>query len=203
MFNKYSFITYDIEYRFVYDYGVNKSHGKQISPDCDFSFHSSTSKSGFFTSPNYPGLYPVDIICEYRLVGYQNEVIDLEFQEFDVESNSVRCSTDGDGDYVEVRSCSTLSILDLGRKYYCQNVGQYKNNTIRINWRKSCLIIKFFSNNMIVRHGFLATYRFSISGANSLRGGNSGRLIQLSLLCLTFIHFCVFKTLQMKPLNSV
>ncbi|CAH8567892.1 unnamed protein product [Heterobilharzia americana] len=160
--------------------------------------HYSVAKSGIFTSPNYPGLYPIDIICEYQLIGNSYEIIDLEFQEFDVESNSVRCSTDGDSDYVELRSCSTLSsILDLGKKYYCQNIehdNNDNNKTIHVNWRKSCLIIKFFSNSMIVRHGFLAAYKFLLSESSHLRKDKTSSLLQI--LLVTLIHTYVHRTFE-------
>ncbi|KAG5451361.1 hypothetical protein CSKR_201407, partial [Clonorchis sinensis] len=55
---------------------------------CRFTFESKISKSGNFSSPNYPGLYPVDTVCEYRLMGEKNEVISLRFLEFDIESSS-------------------------------------------------------------------------------------------------------------------
>ncbi|KAH8869939.1 Suppressor of lurcher protein [Schistosoma japonicum] len=178
-------IAYDIEYRFLYDYGVNTSHGTQNLPYCNFSFYSSISKTGYFTSPNYPGLYPIDITCEYQLIGSRDEMIALEFYEFDVESNSVRCSTDGDSDYVEIRSCFTLSVLDLTRKYYCRKIAT--NNTIHVNWRNPCLIIKFFSNSMIVRHGFLAEYTFLNSKSTGFRMNKFHCIMNVLLIHMFFL----------------
>ncbi|VDO90239.1 unnamed protein product [Schistosoma mattheei] len=53
---------------------------------CFFEFNRSQSITGNFSSPNYPGLYPIDIICEYRFSGLNVRRIDIAFLEFDVES---------------------------------------------------------------------------------------------------------------------
>uniref|UniRef100_A0A183A575 CUB domain-containing protein n=1 Tax=Echinostoma caproni TaxID=27848 RepID=A0A183A575_9TREM len=53
---------------------------------CFFEFNRSQSVRGNFSSPNYPGLYPIDLICEYRFSGNNVRKIEIEFLAFDVES---------------------------------------------------------------------------------------------------------------------
>ncbi|GAA48935.1 suppressor of lurcher protein 1, partial [Clonorchis sinensis] len=129
---------------------------------CRFTFESKISKSGNFSSPNYPGLYPVDTVCEYRLMGEKNEVISLRFLEFDIESSSSTCSADEMGDYVELNPCSMLDFLNMPQVRYCQ--ARPKHKEVPIRWNNPCLKIRFVSNEVIVRRGFLAHYSFEISG---------------------------------------
>ncbi|KAF5406434.1 CUB domain protein [Paragonimus heterotremus] len=130
--------------------------------DCSFNFYATDSLVGEFTSPNYPGLYPAEIICDYKLIGRANEVILLQFIEFDVESSSHACPTDGSGDYVELRACSLSDFLNIPKMRYCQT--RPKEQQIIIRWNKPCLVIRFFSNPFITRKGFFASYSFQKAG---------------------------------------
>ncbi|TGZ56089.1 hypothetical protein CRM22_010219 [Opisthorchis felineus] len=152
---------YSVDYKFVTDFGVLAPFGQQQGFSCRFTFESKISKTGNFSSPNYPGLYPVDTVCEYRLMGKKNEVISLRFLEFDIESTSSTCSTDEMGDYIELNPCSMLDFLNMPQVRYCQ--ARPKHKEVPIQWNNPCLKIRFVSNEVIVRRGFLAHYRFEIS----------------------------------------
>lgn len=55
------------------------------SSECKLFFRSSDKRSGYFSSPNYPGLYPRDILCHYFFIGQKNEKVQVTFHTFDVE----------------------------------------------------------------------------------------------------------------------
>ena len=55
------------------------------SGSCKMSFYSANRRSGYFSSPNYPGLYPRDIECHYYFMGQENEKVQITFHTFDVE----------------------------------------------------------------------------------------------------------------------
>ncbi|KAA3682413.1 uncharacterized protein DEA37_0003045 [Paragonimus westermani] len=61
---------------------------RELEDDCSFNFYATDGLVGEFSSPNYPGLYPAEIVCDYKLIGRANEVILLQFIEFDIESSS-------------------------------------------------------------------------------------------------------------------
>ncbi|KAF7262675.1 hypothetical protein EG68_00139, partial [Paragonimus skrjabini miyazakii] len=117
---------------------VDKKNNYSIS-DCSFNFYATDSPVGDFSSPNYPGLYPAEIVCDYKLIGRANEVIILQFIEFDIESSSHACATDGSGDYVELRACSLTDFLNIPRMRYCQT--RAKDQPIIIRWNKPSLIL--------------------------------------------------------------
>ncbi|TPP62245.1 hypothetical protein FGIG_07961 [Fasciola gigantica] len=170
-----------IEYSFVTDYGVLSRFGHQNAPGCDFIFRSSESAHGNFTSPNYPGLYPADLTCHYMFIGDVDEVIELNFQKFDVDSNTATCS-DGSGDYIELEPCTQYNFLKLTRKRYCQMPP--KNQFIVIHWNNPCLNLQFVSDRQTVRTGFLGIYRFHKSGTSS------GSRHLSWLLWLIVLHRC-------------
>lgn len=68
------------------DFGINS--GQQVDDSCTFMYNSSIKRNGFFTSPNYPGLYPKDLSCHYYFFGETNEWILIRFEFFDVEGIS-------------------------------------------------------------------------------------------------------------------
>ncbi|XP_018647218.1 hypothetical protein Smp_169170 [Schistosoma mansoni] len=116
---------------------------------CFFEFNHSQSITGNFSSPNYPGLYPIDIVCEYRFSGLNVRRIDIEFLEFDVESTSKTCSDDTMDDNVEISSCYPTDLLSTPRRRLCHK--QNPVNPFRIHWHQPCLNLKFFSNGMSAR----------------------------------------------------
>ncbi|KAG5451364.1 suppressor of los1-1, partial [Clonorchis sinensis] len=155
-------LDYDIEYQFVTDYGVTAPFGVQRKPGCQFEFNLSMATKGNFSSPNYPGLYPIDITCEYRFSGNNVRKIEIEFLEFDVESASKTCSDARMGDYVELRSCYPLELLTYPKRRLCHQ--QTADNRYHIEWYEPCVLLKFFSNEHFAGTGFFGLYTFYTSG---------------------------------------
>lgn len=52
---------------------------------CAFVFNSTTASNGYFTSPNFPGLYPRDTECNYFFFGITSEKVHITFTHFDIE----------------------------------------------------------------------------------------------------------------------
>uniref|UniRef100_T1GE65 CUB domain-containing protein n=1 Tax=Megaselia scalaris TaxID=36166 RepID=T1GE65_MEGSC len=72
------------EYKFVENFGIIT--GQQLSnQDCGFVFNSTKEKTGWFHSPNFPGIYPQNVECNYYFHGRQNERVTIKFSYFDVE----------------------------------------------------------------------------------------------------------------------
>ncbi|CAH8577769.1 unnamed protein product [Schistosoma rodhaini] len=176
---QYSELGYDVQYKFVTDYGVIASSGNQRKPSCFFEFNHSQSITGNFSSPNYPGLYPIDIVCEYRFSGLNVRRIDIEFLEFDVESTSKTCSDDTMDDNVEISSCYPTDLLSTPKRRLCHK--QNPVNPFRINWHQPCLNLRFFSNGMYVRTGFFGVYEFHDFGQ---QGKKVNKLLVI-FLCFT------------------
>ena len=64
---------------------------------CQFVVSSKRSRSGTIASPNYPGLYPRNVDCQYVFHGAtaDDQRVDINFTHFDVEGiapASVLCS---------------------------------------------------------------------------------------------------------------
>ncbi|KAF5406433.1 CUB domain protein, partial [Paragonimus heterotremus] len=144
---------------------------------CYFEFNWSHSTKGNFSSPNYPGLYPTELICEYRFSGPDVKKINIEFLEFDVESASKTCSDDRMGDYVEFNSCHSVELLSYPKRRLCHQTSRL--NRYRIDWYEPCLLIRFSSNEMFVGHGFFGVYEFYVSGQRTF---STGWKLKLSFL---------------------
>ena len=69
------------------DYGVELKEGGKLdsSGECKIYFYSKSNSYGYFSSPNYPGLYPRDIKCHYYFIGDKNQKVQITFHTFDVE----------------------------------------------------------------------------------------------------------------------
>jgi hypothetical protein len=43
------------------------------------------ARDGYFSSPNYPGLYPRDVLCHYYFFALKSQRVQITFHTFDVE----------------------------------------------------------------------------------------------------------------------
>lgn len=176
---EYKFITSTISYKskqnylnfFNLDYGITT--GTQQGIDCTFIYNSTITKSGWFGSPNHPGLYPQNLKCNYYFYGEMEEYIHIRFTHFDVEgidtyvlfifnwnfviwntniSFSFRCEFQTASDYVEFSN-----FLSTDRKYrrYCGKLDEFDINSDGRFFR-----IAFVSNDRFDKTGFRALYDF-------------------------------------------
>jgi hypothetical protein len=70
------------------DYGIETSERGLLDNsggDCKVFFNSTVSRDGYFSSPNYPGLYPRDVLCHYYFFGERTQKVQITFHTFDVE----------------------------------------------------------------------------------------------------------------------
>src|SRR5215469_915487 len=54
------------------------------TPNCNITYYSGQTKSGNFTSPYYPALYPDDRICYYIFRGDSRERVEMIFTHIDL-----------------------------------------------------------------------------------------------------------------------
>lgn len=53
---------------------------------CGQTIYGMSKPSGHIYSPTYPGVYPDNVFCFYRLIGVQRQRIKLTFEEIDLYS---------------------------------------------------------------------------------------------------------------------
>lgn len=58
--------------------------GLQQGDECTFVYNSSDRISGLFHSPNFPGYYLENVMCNYYFYGIDERIV-LRFTYFDVE----------------------------------------------------------------------------------------------------------------------
>ena len=63
----------------VYDIGTPAP-----SNACGFTVKSENKQKGLVVSPTYPGMYPDNIFCYYKLLGQAGQRIKLTFLDFDL-----------------------------------------------------------------------------------------------------------------------
>lgn len=130
-------------YTFITDYGMR--NGQQKDNSCDFTFKSSTNVVGSFSSPNFPGLYPRNIECNYHFYS-KYQTLHIHFQTLDVDGVFPGCTEDTESDYIF-----------YDNKRFCGDKVEFMENiTKKSNYFK----IKFVTNDVYDAMGFLASYRF-------------------------------------------
>jgi hypothetical protein len=74
-------------YLMFIDYGIDTSDGGTFDQNgaCKIYYRGNQKREGYFSSPNYPGLYPRDVECHYYFVGEKEQKVQITFQTFDVE----------------------------------------------------------------------------------------------------------------------
>ncbi|XP_022909201.1 suppressor of lurcher protein 1-like [Onthophagus taurus] len=176
-------------YTFTENYGI--THGSQI-PDypCAFVYTCNESKSGYFHSPNYPGLYPRDTECHYFFYGNENELVQLKFDYFDVEGVQP-CNSSSASDYIEF---SNYMRIDSKYKRRCGQQSPFLINSERKFFR-----VTFRSNDRLDGHGFNASYVFldksevnTIIVPNHTSSAEIKHVYYISNIIL-IIFFCKFK----------
>ncbi|KAG5667081.1 hypothetical protein PVAND_015080 [Polypedilum vanderplanki] len=143
-------IGFKMEFKFLRNYGIKT--GQQIGDKCDFHYNSSISRSGTFTSPNYPGIYPMNIICNYFFYGYDDERVLINFTYFDVEG-VYPCDEEVSSDSVEF---SNYKSRDRLFKFYCGRLIKSFNVTSDGKFFR----VTFRSNTVMDGTGFSANYYF-------------------------------------------
>lgn len=105
-----------------------------------------TNKNDFILSPYYPGHYPNDSWCKWRVTVPSGHVIQLEFLYFQLESEP-QCLND----YVEVFD---------GKSTHSPSLGKFCGYTYPEKLKSSSaeLLVVFKSNHRIVSAGFKAKY---------------------------------------------
>ncbi|XP_038054395.1 fibrillin-2-like [Patiria miniata] len=102
--------------------------------------------SGTLTSPNYPGQYPADAVCAWKLTTDEGNHVSLTFNSFEIED-----SADCYYDYLILFDGADEMAPVLGR--YC---GQETPRTATSTGSK--LYVKFVSDSSIERLGFHANF---------------------------------------------
>ncbi|XP_063913005.1 suppressor of lurcher protein 1 isoform X2 [Zophobas morio] len=137
-------------YSFIENFGIRT--GTQLPEyPCAFVFNSNESRTGFFYSPNYPGLYPRDTECHYFFHGNLKEKVRLHFNYFDVEG-VLPCEAISASDYVEFSNFMTRD------RKYSRHCGQLKEFDVASD--RKFFRVTFRSNDRLDGTGFNATYQF-------------------------------------------
>ncbi|KAH8306473.1 hypothetical protein KR018_012422, partial [Drosophila ironensis] len=158
MTNKVQYYGFRAEYRFLTNFGIMS--GIQQGQECAFVYNSSERISGLFHSPNFPGYYLENMVCNYYFYGARDERVVLHFTYFDVEGIGT-CDHQTASDYMEFSN-----FMSMDRKYsrYC---GKLQNFEMRSDGR--FFRVTLHSNDRFVAIGFRALYTFeSIPPNNSL-----------------------------------
>ncbi|XP_070504706.1 suppressor of lurcher protein 1-like isoform X2 [Chironomus tepperi] len=125
---------FKLEFAFIRNYGIKS--GKQIDDKCDFIYNSNETKIGVINSPNFPGIYPINIECNYYFHGVFPCYGD------DVSSDSVEFSN--------------FPSRDRKLKFYCGKV----NHSFKLKSDNKYFRVTFRSNDKLDGTGFRATYKF-------------------------------------------
>ncbi|XP_017139587.2 suppressor of lurcher protein 1 [Drosophila miranda] len=166
MTNKVQYYGFRAEYRFLSNFGIMS--GVQQGEKCTFVYNSSERISGLFHSPNFPGYYLENVVCNYYFYAGRDERVVLHFTYFDVEGIGA-CDHQTASDYVEFSN-----FMSTDRKYskYC---GKLQDFEMRSDGR--FFRVTLHSNDRFVAIGFRALYTFEPIPMNNsvtdLRGNAS------------------------------
>lgn len=115
---------------------------------CDGDFFLPNT-GGTFQTPLYPGQYPPDLQCIWKIQAAENDKIILRFREFDVEGDSQDCPDNSD--YAQVFN---------GLASWSPSIGRYCGSVIpaSIESKANKLRIEFRSNSQYAGRGFDAVF---------------------------------------------
>ncbi|KAK2141303.1 hypothetical protein LSH36_1123g00051 [Paralvinella palmiformis] len=135
------------------DFGI-KTGVQDPDTACGFIYRSSDARSGTFTSPNFPGLYPRNTECHYIFYGDEERVY-ITFPFFDVEGLPPNCNDKTDSDYIEF---SNFEFRDRKMARYCGvRLGKDKKE---VKSDGPFFRVVFKSNDKYDGQGFEAFYQF-------------------------------------------
>ncbi|XP_034113009.1 suppressor of lurcher protein 1 isoform X2 [Drosophila albomicans] len=166
MTNKVQYYGFRAEYKFLTNFGITS--GVQQGNECTFVYNSSDRITGLFHSPNFPGYYLENVVCNYLFYGADERIV-LRFTFFDVEGIGT-CDHQTASDYVEFSN-----FMSTDRKYsrHCGKLPDFEVRSDRRFFR-----VTFHSNDRFVANGFRALYTFESTapkntGVNLELGENS------------------------------
>lgn len=114
---------------------ANQSH-RFIVTVCNLTL---TNQSGYITSPYYPGYFPSDVHCVWRIVVPEKFAIRLKILTFDLMEH-VTCQQD----FLQIKDVSKDTSISLGR--FCGNkiptILDSSSNLMEIEFQKKSLALK-------------------------------------------------------------
>ncbi|XP_065313888.1 tolloid-like protein 2 isoform X2 [Gordionus sp. m RMFG-2023] len=152
---------FKIWYDFDTDFGIPGTPHPEKSK-CDFTFMSSSQKSGSFNSPRHPANYPLKSSCLYIFKGLPGENIKLTFEHFKLpQKNSNNSDNMGDEercalDYVKIYNVWSDEREDL-LGIFC---GEKSPFPIESENDVSIIKVEFHSGSNETAEGFLCQYSF-------------------------------------------
>lgn len=111
-------------------------------------------ENGLFATPNYPGNYPHNLDCEWRLVAGENKRIQLTFEYFNLEKSGDSCR------YDNVQIFDVVSKRDVSLGKYCNEMDKEFTST------GNELKVLFHSDAVTNEKGFVA--RWVAQGAQTM-----------------------------------
>ncbi|RMZ97718.1 suppressor of lurcher 1-like [Brachionus plicatilis] len=155
---------YLLRYSFTKDFGFDlKESGALVkNSECKIFFNSTHKQNGYFTTPNYPGLYPRELECHYYFIGVKGEKVQITFHTFDIEGVG-QCGSDTKSDYVE------LSNFQNRDRFFSRFCGVNKPGTIVSDG--GFFHVTFYSNNVFDGKGFQASYYFLNTNRGNIKKG--------------------------------
>ncbi|CAG0879051.1 unnamed protein product [Cyprideis torosa] len=122
---------------------------------CNFTIRSTAAlRKGMFLSPTYPGAYPKNITCSYRLKGEPNQRIRLEFRDFDLFAAGEYCPFD----YVRLYDGPTEEAPLMGS--YC---GPTRNLVVFSESENLLVVFKSLGRMADMQNrGYQALFEFSV-----------------------------------------
>ncbi|XP_017110716.1 suppressor of lurcher protein 1 [Drosophila elegans] len=155
MTNKVQYYGFRAEYRFLTNFGIMTGVQQE---DCSFVYNSSERISGLFHSPNFPGYYLENVVCNYYFYGASDERVVLHFTYFDVEGIG-SCDHQTASDFIEFSN-----FMSTDRKFsrYCGRLPDFEMRSDGRFFR-----VTLHSNDRFVAIGFRALYTFETIPVNN------------------------------------
>ncbi|XP_058116205.1 suppressor of lurcher protein 1 [Anopheles coustani] len=147
------------DFFFLTNFGIPTGH-QPTQSECSFHYFKNASSQGWIQSPNFPGAYPRNIICNYFFHGAAHDYVSIRFTYFDIEGIQP-CDEYTASDYVEFSNFNTRD-----RKYgmYC---GVWRDLNVRSDGRY--FRITMVSNDRLDATGFRAQYTFETTPVTTER----------------------------------